>query len=1124
MKNKYLNLLFIVSLVFSAGAINAQTYCTSTSTSTNDEYIANVTIGTINNSSTGCDQYTDYTAQETRVLPGSTINLSVTTGTCNGNWTNQVRAHIDWNGDFVFSPNESYLVKAPTNGGHGVANTIAITVPNNLSQNPIRLRVVCDESSSSNRAAACGTYTWGETEDYTLLGSFDNDVSMAGIDPIVICKNGTLRDVKVKVSNTGALRLDTFYLGGSIYDSKNFITTPIPDTMFVDSLRTGDETNFLNIFTYNGLFADGDLVRVWCFNPNNITDSANVNDTINFIVRAGMAGVYTVGDTASGAHDFRTLTDAIDSLNVAGAICDTVIFELHDTSYAPHYGQQEISNILGTSPTSPIIIRSEAHNQYETRIWYDSCDADYNYGFKLENVTDVYFEGLIFETNTGRNNGFSNVIEIKDCQNIHFYDSKIMNRTSNSASLNYSLVQIDGSENVTFMDCEFMNGSYSVHATEGETLSFMNCEFNNPYQVGLNVDEYEDLTVEGSKFYSQRLTPGGVAMQLSSVNRDVNISYNSVEIRSGQWPLVGLSMNSCNALNGANEIFNNSFNVGQPWSGSLYRGIQLENVVGASTVFNTVNVSGNNSSNSGFYSNNGTRNVAFNNIFTTLINGRAMELVTTASVISSDYNNLYSGSGIVGRLGSTDVNSLSDWQNSTGFGANSLSVNPFFYSAATNDLHVCNDALFSAGTPISGIADDFEGDIRDVAAPCIGGDEFAPVSLFSLGEDYGLCNGDSTDLVAGKGLTGETAIWRDLSTGNIVDTAQTITINAPGSYQVSLLNACGINVDSITVIAPDQVVLGSDTNLCPEETVNVDATIVNGDAYMWSNGNSSSNVTITKAGVYYVTTTDKWKCTSSDSIVVTYSNSANLTTQNDTIICEGQSFGLFGGTDPATNPTATYKWTGYINADLETGANIFVDYDLITADDTIITCELTHRGCVTTDSLRVQKKSAPKVEGLVIVDNGQGFYVTSNKSPGEDHMWMFGDGDSSIWPEPRHLYSQNGKYTVTYTNSNICGSADTIFEIAMIKLDVTQNGNNSELLIYPNPNNGNFNLDFSNITADNLDIKIIDAQGKTVYTKELMNVAGSASEMVNLTSFGSGIYVVQITIDGSLSTARVSVK
>ena len=92
----------------------------------------------------------------------------------------------------------------------------------------------------------------------------------------------------------------------------------------------------------------------------------------------------------SGQHDFRTLKDAVDSLNLAGAICDSVVFELHDTTWSAYKSQYEISDIVGTSPTSPIIIRPEAHNQYLTRVWFDSCSEDFNEVFLLKNLNQYF--------------------------------------------------------------------------------------------------------------------------------------------------------------------------------------------------------------------------------------------------------------------------------------------------------------------------------------------------------------------------------------------------------------------------------------------------------------------------------------------------------------------------------------------------------------------------------------------------------------------------------------------------------------------------------------------------------------------------------------------------------------
>ena len=95
--------------------------------------------------------------------------------------------------------------------------------------------------------------------------------------------------------------------------------------------------------TFN--FLAGDTVCLWSFNPNNIPDSAKAGDTLCYVVKKGMAGTFAIGDTTASGHYFRTLKDAIDSLNLAGAICDSVVFELHDTSWSAYKGQYQINDI-----------------------------------------------------------------------------------------------------------------------------------------------------------------------------------------------------------------------------------------------------------------------------------------------------------------------------------------------------------------------------------------------------------------------------------------------------------------------------------------------------------------------------------------------------------------------------------------------------------------------------------------------------------------------------------------------------------------------------------------------------------------------------------------------------------
>jgi subtilisin-like proprotein convertase family protein len=166
-----------------------QCYCASAPSSNADEDIFNVTVGTLNNSST-CDTlssgfgsiknlYSNYantatgavSALATNVVSGGANPFSVAVGTCGGNFTNSVAIWIDYNQDGVFSVAErAYTSLSGTPGPHvetGILNIPATALPGTT-----RMRVICSETGISTTIPACGPYgtfaSWGETEDYIV--------------------------------------------------------------------------------------------------------------------------------------------------------------------------------------------------------------------------------------------------------------------------------------------------------------------------------------------------------------------------------------------------------------------------------------------------------------------------------------------------------------------------------------------------------------------------------------------------------------------------------------------------------------------------------------------------------------------------------------------------------------------------------------------------------------------------------------------------------------------------------------------------------------------------------------------------------------------------------------------
>jgi hypothetical protein len=126
-----------------------------------DEYISNVTIGSINNSSSCSGGYSNYSSISTKVYRGVPISLSVT----NGNTYLEDMCHIwvDWNQDMDFM---DLLESKPLGGGPTNFFTTLIPPENApYGNHRLRIRIYWTESDGPE---PCGTASFGEVEDYSL--------------------------------------------------------------------------------------------------------------------------------------------------------------------------------------------------------------------------------------------------------------------------------------------------------------------------------------------------------------------------------------------------------------------------------------------------------------------------------------------------------------------------------------------------------------------------------------------------------------------------------------------------------------------------------------------------------------------------------------------------------------------------------------------------------------------------------------------------------------------------------------------------------------------------------------------------------------------------------------------
>ena len=149
-------------------------YCTLTSTNSNDEYISNVKITAEGaagvNSSSGASMYTDYTTDNSRLVrlaKGTTNNvLSVTKAWTGSTYSEAITAWIDFNRNGTFEASE-LVMQTPGNVTTPVTQTFAVPADAYSGDKPLRMRVALKFSSAQTNP--CGSFTYGEVEDYAVM-------------------------------------------------------------------------------------------------------------------------------------------------------------------------------------------------------------------------------------------------------------------------------------------------------------------------------------------------------------------------------------------------------------------------------------------------------------------------------------------------------------------------------------------------------------------------------------------------------------------------------------------------------------------------------------------------------------------------------------------------------------------------------------------------------------------------------------------------------------------------------------------------------------------------------------------------------------------------------------------
>jgi PKD repeat protein len=252
-------------------------------------------------------------------------------------------------------------------------------------------------------------------------------------------------------------------------------------------------------------------------------------------------------------------------------------------------------------------------------------------------------------------------------------------------------------------------------------------------------------------------------------------------------------------------------------------------------------------------------------------------------------------------------------------------------------------------------------------------------------------------------------------------------------------------------------------------------------------------------GSYSVTVSDG-NCTSSTIVSISENGAPTVwISASNTIICVGETIQL------SASGADSYSWSPATYLSSTTGDIV----DATPLTNITYTVQGTTAGCSDSQTISIIVNSLP-IAGFNTVDNGSGNIDFIDLSQnGTSWIWNFGDGGTDNVQNPNYTYGVDGTYNVSQIVQNTCGS-DTAYQTIIIMNTPVATLSVSQLEVYPNPNNGHFNLKYTSGDRGGFVIEVINVIGEVVFTKEYSKTSATIVVPVDFEPLAKGVYQIRL--------------
>jgi PKD repeat protein len=379
--------------------------------------------------------------------------------------------------------------------------------------------------------------------------------------------------------------------------------------------------------------------------------------------------------------------------------------------------------------------------------------------------------------------------------------------------------------------------------------------------------------------------------------------------------------------------------------------------------------------------------------------------------------------------------------------------------------------------------------------------------------------GASTGTITLGTTTGGTGPYIYSVNGSGFTTTTSYSGLAAGSYPVIVQDANGCQFSTTASVSnssgPTAQSATTVNSTCGNAngSINLGTTTGGTSPYTYSvNGSgftTTTSYTGLAAGTYPVIVQDAAGCMFTTSATVT--NTPGPTAQPTST-----TNSTCGGTDGtiSVGPTAggTAPFTYSVNGSVFTTTTMYTGF----AAGTYPVVVTDANGCTFNTTATVSNTgttpSTPTISQL-------GLDLTSSSSTG--NQWYLDGNPIPGATGQTYTAIANGTYTVVVTTGG-CASASSA-PVVITSVGIVELNNPYGLLIYPNPNDGNFNISFHSSERGNYKIEIVNALGQLIFKDELKDFSGNYNKRMSVVEYGQGIYTISLTNSKNETVKKVVV-